>query len=258
METTTEFGNSLRKKFWKQGREFISFMLLTYPVGILLGVLFNLLRLIRFIRVRHPERFPHGRGRIVVYANHHSYYGEAFTLPALFFRDYLFHPWRRGPWSTPDKANFIDKPFFFWLRPRAIPVPRGNKQKENNFLLRCIKAVYEGGNLILFPEGGRTSSGKEHLFSPSGKPIRPFKGGLPLLIKAIPEAAIVPVWLENFDRVLPDKPDRRGSIFPRFWKGPIIIKIGQPLGFGKEEESGAMKCRLEQALLELADEVSTE
>ena len=61
-------------------------------------------------------------------------------------------------------------------------------------LLQPLKqALEEGHSLILFPEGTRGN----------GEQLNAFKSGLYHLSKAWPDVELVPVWLENLNRVLP-------------------------------------------------------
>jgi 1-acyl-sn-glycerol-3-phosphate acyltransferase len=154
----------------KINKDNIIFIGTTYPIGVILGIMFNLLRLLRRIKVHHPERFPHGRGNVVLVSNHPSLL-EPFLLITLFFRDYLFHPFKYGPWSTPDIKNFYNRWFFFWLRPRAIPIPRESEGGKKDSFNQMKKVLDAGGILILFPEGGRTYKGSDFLYSKTGKKL---------------------------------------------------------------------------------------
>ena len=55
-------------------------------------------------------------------------------------------------------------------------------------------ALDEKSSLILFPEGTRNIS---------EEPLLPFKSGLYHLAKARPDVELVPVWIENLNRVMP-------------------------------------------------------
>ncbi len=228
------------------------FLTATYPSGIFIGIFFQLLCFLRTIRVLHWERFPHWQGKLILVSNHPSLL-EPFLLPALFFREYLFHPFKYAPWSTPDKKNFYDPWYWFWLRPLSIPVDRGDERAQLKSFFEMKRVLNSGKIVILFPEGGRIFKGEDFLYSQGGKKIRILKDGIGWLVLKT-GALVVPVWVEGTDKALPNSPDKLFS-FPRLWK-KIIIKIGEPLRF-----QGSSANRREQVtqiiannLLKLADE----
>ena len=106
-----------------------SLFLLTYLYGFLSGVIFHLFRLLTIIGVRHYERFPQWGRKIVLVSNHPSLL-EPLILPALFFPGYILYPNTLAPWSTPDRSNFYDRWYWFWARPRTVPVDRSDEGKE--------------------------------------------------------------------------------------------------------------------------------
>ena len=80
-----------------------------------------------------------------------------------------------------------------------------------------------GLSLILFPEGTRNTTEEQLL---------PFKSGLYHLAKARPEAELVPVWIENLNRVMP-----KGEFVPV----PLLctVTFGAPLTLGEGEDKAA-------------------
>lgn len=83
-----------------------------------------------------------------------------------------------------------------------------------------IEKLEQGHSLIFFPEGTRGA----------GDEVASFKSGLFHLLQRQPEVALVPVWLENMNRVLP-----KGSRLVV----PIICTatFGEPLTAPDEEET---------------------
>ena len=75
-------------------------------------------------------------------------------------------------------------------------------------------ALDAGASLIVFPEGTR---------SPDGK-IQPFKSGLHHLARARPTTPLVPIFLDNLNRILP-----KGDFLPV----PLVatLAVGAPLAF---------------------------
>lgn len=97
-------------------------------------------------------------------------------------------------------------------------------------------ALDEKSSLILFPEGTR-NMGEE--------PLLPFKSGLYHLAKARPDVELVPIWIENLNRVMP-----KGEFVPI----PLLctVTIGAPIVLGEGEDKGAFLDRSRNWLLALA------
>jgi len=227
------------------------FLATTYVYGVLLGIFFYFLRVAGIIRVIHSERFPRWQRKLILVSNHPSLL-EPFLLPALFFREYLFHPLKYAPWSTPDVNNFYREWYWFWIRPRAIPIDRSQRKKENTAFFQ-IKEVLDAGEIvILFPEGGRTYKGKEFLYSKKGKKIRRLKNGIGLLV-AKTKALVLPVWVESTDGLLPCSLNELISFLKL--RGKITIKIGGVLNLANPcHRKESITRKIEEALLKLADE----
>ncbi len=232
----------------------IVFLVITYPLGIILGVIFHILRILKIIPVLHWERFPHRKRKIILVCNHPSLL-EPLLLPPLFFKEYLFHPFKFVPWSTPDQKNFYDPWYWFWIKPRMIPIDRSSERKELQSLFRMKRILNSKGIIILFSEGGRTYLGENFLYSQKGKRIRIFKGGLGWLVLKT-EAMVLPVWVEGTDKFLPhaDSPDKL-FCWPNF-REKFFIRIGKPLKFEGSPAVGreVVTQMVANALLKLADE----
>jgi 1-acyl-sn-glycerol-3-phosphate acyltransferase len=99
---------------------------------------------------------------------------------------------------------------------------------------RMAKALETGDSLIFFPEGTRNL----------GKEVAPFKSGLYYLCAVAPAIKLVPVYLENFSRVLP-----KGEVLPV----PLICKLsfGPSIQLHDGEEKSEFLARARTALCEL-------
>ena len=87
---------------------------------------------------------------------------------------------------------------------------------------QMIEALGDQHSLILFPEGTRGS----------GDEVAPFRSGLFHLCRAKPQVAVVPVYLENLNRILP-----KGHLLPV----PILSRItfGTPFRLQPDETKDA-------------------
>jgi len=92
---------------------------------------------------------------------------------------------------------------------------------------QLAEALGETDSLILFPEGTRGT----------GESVAPFRSGLFHLAKRRPDAELVPVYLENLNRILP-----KGEFLPV----PLIsvLTFGAPM---LVEESESKEAFLERA-----------
>jgi 1-acyl-sn-glycerol-3-phosphate acyltransferase len=241
-----------------------------YLGGVLLGILFYLLRLTGRIKIKNWHKFPKKPQRTILVSNHPSLW-EPILAVTLFFRDYLFHPNKYAPWSTPDKRNYYDRWYWRIFKCKFIPVPRGDSREELRTYLLMKKVLEKGENLILFGEGGRTHKGSEIIFSRSMKHrIRPLKMVIAKLACQT-GATIVPVWFEGTDRVLPNRDSFRpywwqkilpgkGIFVPRLWKScklTIGDEIEIPIFSSKQEEKEAVNkltATIATKLLNLAEE----
>jgi 1-acyl-sn-glycerol-3-phosphate acyltransferase len=125
---------------------------------------------------------------------------------------------------------FADRVFHSVLIDRNWATRKGDPVKQ------MTDALDAGASLILFPEGTRNMT-EERLL--------PFKSGLYHLAMARPQVELVPVWLENLNRMMP-----KGEIFPV----PLLctVTFGTPLTISAQEDKSAFLERARAALLAAA------
>jgi 1-acyl-sn-glycerol-3-phosphate acyltransferase len=112
----------------------------------------------------------------------------------------------------------------------------GTPPRDADPIAIMAAALDEKSSLILFPEGTR-NTGEE--------PLLPFKSGLYHLAKARPDVELVPVWIENLNRVMP-----KGEFVPI----PLLctVTLGAPIVLGTNEAKTTFLDRSRNALLALA------
>lgn len=123
---------------------------------------------------------------------------------------------------------------------RAVLVdrgPGGAQSSAENARAAIEHMAREMGNrqsLIVFPEGTR---------SPNGE-IGPFKSGLYHLFRLRPDAELIPVHLENLNRILP-----KGEMLPV----PMVSRVvfGPRLRISADEQKDEFLAKARTALLEL-------
>lgn len=133
----------------------------------------------------------------------------------------------------------------YWIRGRIRPflaakvfnallIERHRVTVRDNPLRDLAAALEAGASLILFPEGGRF---------PGPEP-RPFKSGLYHLARMRPDVELIPVYLENLNRVLP-----KGEVLPVPLLGSVTL--GLPVTLEAGESKAAFLERARRAVWDL-------
>lgn len=101
-------------------------------------------------------------------------------------------------------------------------------------IARLVAEMGARHSLIVFPEGTRGVGGR----------LGPFKSGLYHLSRARPDVELVPVYLDNLNRILP-----KGEILPV----PMLSRVvfGRPLATGPGEDKHEFLMRARDALIQL-------
>ena len=148
----------------------------------------------------------------IYFANHQSHFDWVLiwaALPAdlrprtrpIAARDY----WTSGrfkAWITREIFNAV----------YVTRVPAAERAADEDPLEPLVEALDAGDSLVIFPEGTRSSKGDP----------QPFKAGLYHLAAKFPDVALIPVWIDNVQRVMP-----KGEVVPV----PILCSVtfGAPL-----------------------------
>ncbi len=111
--------------------------------------------------------------------------------------------------------------------------PEARAEGENP-MQDILDALSQGASLIIFPEGLRNMTDQKLL---------PFKAGIYNMGAALPELEIVPVWIENLNKIMP-----KGEVIPV----PLIctVTFGTPLHVHADEDKDTFLERASQALLQ--------
>lgn len=134
-------------------------------------------------------------------------------------------------WLKSPLKEFIGRDVF-----KAVLIDRNPDTRTEDPIEKMVEALDENFSLILFPEGTRNST---------DQPLLPFKAGLFFLAQKRPAIDLVPVWIDNLNRVMP-----KGEVVPI----PLIctVTFGAALHVGNDEGKDAFLARCSAALLALA------
>lgn len=134
-------------------------------------------------------------------------------------------------WRSSELKRFLIHDVFHGVLIERVPDPNGE-----NPLDVMNAALDAGDSLILFPEGTRNTT---------DQPLQAFRSGIYRLARAHPEVELVPVWIDNLNRVLP-----KGEVVPI----PLLCSViyGEPLFLQPQESREAFLERARAALLALS------
>lgn len=158
------------------------------------GCLIRLCRLLTGVRARWLSPVPENTQVRVYYANHSSHLDGiviwASMPPQL--RSSVRPVAAADYWLTTKLRRYIARRIFNAVLIKRRPTVEEGSQ-PNNALAQMSEALNNAQSLIIFPEGTRGN----------GEEISAFKSGLWHLARMNPDAQLVPVYLENLNRVLP-------------------------------------------------------
>ena len=134
----------------------------------------------------------------------------------------------RDYWTASRFKHWITREVF-----NAVYVSRSRAADEDP-LEPLVEALGNGDSLVIFPEGTRSNKGDP----------QPFKSGLYHLAERFPQVQLVPVWIDNVQRVMP-----KGEVVPV----PILCTatFGAPLKLGAGEDKREFLERSRAAVIAL-------
>ena len=119
----------------------------------------------------------------------------------------------RDYWETNALRKFLATPIF-----NALLIERKNVTARSNPIPQILDAMDRGASVIIFPEGTRSR----------GPEPGEFKSGLYHIARQRPQIPLTPVFLENFNRILP-----KGEVLPVPLLASVIV--GAPIQLNDDE-----------------------
>jgi len=172
----------------------------------------------------------------IYFANHQSHFDWVLIWAALprdlrggtrpiAARDY----WTASPlkaWITREIFNAV----------YVTRTPAAERDPDEDPLEPLAEALEAGDTLVIFPEGTRSAKGEP----------QPFKAGLYHLAERFPEVKLIPVWIDNVQRVMP-----KGEVVPV----PILCSVtfGAPIALAPGEDKRGFLERARAAVVALRE-----
>lgn len=182
--------------------------------------------------VRWVDSTPEGCQR-VYFANHTSHLDAIVIWAALpeKVRERTKMVAAADYWEGGPIRRFLAKKVF-----KAILIDRQHVTKRNNPIYKMLEVMGDEYSIIIFPEGGRSND--DH--------VKDFKSGMYYLAKKKPELELIPVYLDNMNRILP-----RGMILPV----PMLSRVvfGPPIWIEQKELKETFLVRAREAVLKLKE-----
>lgn len=133
-------------------------------------------------------------------------------------------------WLISKLKTFIGRNVF-----NAVLIDRNRDTRVMDPIEQMLEALDEGSSLIIFPEGQRNTTDQ----------MLPFKPGIFHLAEKRPDVELVPVWIENLNRVLP-----KGEIIPIPFA--CSVTFGAPIQLEQDEDKQTFLKRAEKCVLNLS------
>ena len=166
----------------------------------------------------------------IYFANHQSHFDWVLIWAALprDLRTRTRPIAARDYWTSSRFKAWITREIF-----NAVYVSRVRTADEDP-LEPLVEALESGDSLVIFPEGTRSNKSEPQAF----------KAGLYHLAEKFPGVQLIPVWIDNVQRVMP-----KGEVVPV----PILCSVtfGAPLQLGAGEDKREFLARAREAVLGL-------
>jgi 1-acyl-sn-glycerol-3-phosphate acyltransferase len=133
-------------------------------------------------------------------------------------------------WNSGPVRRYIASVF------NALLIDRKKIKVHNSPIDMMIREIKNDHSLIVFPEGSRNPT----------EELREFKSGLYYLSKKRPDLELIPVYIDNLNRVMP-----KGEFLPL----PLLscISVGPPIWLESGEKKNDFLARAREAVLNLRE-----
>ena len=155
-------------------------------------ILFYRIRDLREIRLQSAAEFAKHKGPWIICANHLTMVDSFLLNYATFSPGRHITSYKGLPWNLPERRNFQSNIVLAVLcyLAKCIPVDRGGPRgKVKKTLDKCAYLLRNGHNVMIFPEGGRSRSGRVNKES--------FSYGVGRFVKDVENCKVMCIYLRG-------------------------------------------------------------
>jgi 1-acyl-sn-glycerol-3-phosphate acyltransferase len=177
------------------------------------------------------DRLAACKAPVIFVANHHSHLDIFLVLSSIPDR------FRRKTVVTAGADYFFDKRWKATLSALALSaIPMERQRVSRTSADQALDLLKRDWNLVIFPEGSRSTDGYAGEFKPGAAFLAVKRG-----------CTVVPIHLEGTDRVLP-----KGQNIPK--PGETTVTFGHPIIPVEGEDARELNVRIERGIAQLGDE----
>lgn len=184
-----------RSRLWLQLQNILGrlgFIFLAPFYFLMIHLLHYRIRNLRELRSQCAMEFDSHRGPWIICANHLTMIDSFLLSYALFGFVRHFTHYGQIPWNLPERSNFQSNIFLAVIcyLSKCIPVDRGgSREKMKKTLDQCTYLLRHGHAVMIFPEGGRSRTGRVDKDN--------FSYGVGRFIKDVGECKVMCVYLRG-------------------------------------------------------------
>jgi 1-acyl-sn-glycerol-3-phosphate acyltransferase len=165
-------------------------------------------RELKAFRQRCREHFSQHHGGWLICANHLTLVDSIFIAFAMlpYWRSIVHFRWL--PWNLPEQRNFsrnpVDAAICYLMK--CIPIARGGDREEMKLTLeKCDHLLQEGHAILVFPEGGRSRTGRID--------VENYSYGVGRFVKNLDRIKIMCIYLRGDNQVTYSSIPKPGDTF---------------------------------------------
>jgi 1-acyl-sn-glycerol-3-phosphate acyltransferase len=161
------------------------------------------------------------RRPLLVCANHLTMIDSALVAWALGSPLWYLRHFAALPWNTPERRNFASSPvqrLLVWFM-KCVPIERGGERaRVAQVLARVTHLLAQGESVLVFPEGGRSRSGRVEIENTTY--------GVGRLVQALPGCRVLCVYIRGTRQQMFSDLPARGD---RFHVATAVLEPTSPL-----------------------------